>query len=78
MVVLVVEVIASRPVPRLAAYQEQELLVKVLVAEMVWVMKGSFGLAEAAVELVRMVGRRVQESVVMVAPVKALQYLAFQ
>jgi hypothetical protein len=78
MVVLVVEVIASRPVPSLAAYQEQELLVKVLVAEMVWVMKGSFGLAVAVVVLVVKAERRFQESVVMVAPVKALQYLAFQ
>jgi hypothetical protein len=72
MVVLVVEVIV------LLAPQEQELMGKVLLADKEWAVKGSFGLAEAVVELVRMVGRRVQESVVMVAPVKALQYLAFQ
>ena len=78
MVVLVVELIASRSVSRLAACQEQELLVKVFLAEMVWVMKGSFGLAVAVVELVRLAERQLLESVVMVAPAKALQYLAVQ
>jgi hypothetical protein len=43
-----------------------------------WAVKGSFGLAEAVVVLVRLAEMQVLESVVMVAPVKALQYLAFQ
>jgi hypothetical protein len=36
----------------LIAHQEQELLGKVLVADKVWAVKGSLGLAVAVVELV--------------------------
>ena len=72
MVVLVVEVIV------LLAPQEQELLGKVLLADKVWAVKGSFGQAEAVAVLVELASRQLLESVVTVAPVKALQYLAFQ
>jgi hypothetical protein len=75
MVVLVVEAIAAQ---QLIAQKEQELLSKVLTADKVWAVKGSFGLAEAVVVLVVLAERQLLESVVMVALVKALQYLAFQ
>jgi hypothetical protein len=74
MVVLVVELIARSA----AANQEQKLLVKVFLAEMAWVVKGSFGLAVVVVELVRLAERQLLESVATVAPEKALQYLAVQ
>jgi cytochrome b561 len=73
-VVLVVEVIAAY----LIAHKEQELLGKVLMAEKVWAVKGSLGLAVVVVELVRLAERQVQESVATVAPEKTLQYLAVQ
>jgi hypothetical protein len=75
MVVLVVEVIAAQQV---LAQKEQELLGKVLMADKVWAVKGSLGLVVAVVVLVLLAERQLLESVVMVAPVKALQYLAFQ
>jgi hypothetical protein len=62
----------------LVAHEEQELLGKVLMADKVWVVKGSLGLAVAVVELVRLAKRQLLESVAMVAPEKALQYLAVQ
>jgi hypothetical protein len=67
MVVLVVEVIA------LNAPQEQELLGKVLLA-----VRGSPGLAVAVAVLLKLANRQLREEEVTVAPVKALQYLAFQ
>jgi hypothetical protein len=72
MVVLVVEVIAAY----LIAHKEQELLGKVLMAEKVWAVKGTFGLVVVVVELVRLAERQLLDSVVLVAPEKALQYLA--
>jgi hypothetical protein len=75
MVVLVVEAIAAQQV---LAQKEQELLGKVLMADKVWAVKGSLGLAEAVVVLVVLAERQLLASVVMVAQVKALQYLAFQ
>jgi hypothetical protein len=62
----------------LLAPQEQELMGKVLLADKVWAAKGSFGLAVAVAVLVELASRQLLESVVTVAPVKALQYLAFQ
>jgi hypothetical protein len=48
------------------------------MADKVWAVKGSLGLAVVVVELVRLAERQVQESVATVAPEKALQYLAVQ
>ena len=72
MVVLVVEVIA------LNAPQEQELLGKVLLADKGWAVRGSPGLAVAVAVLLKLANRQLREEEVTVAPVKALQYLAFQ
>jgi hypothetical protein len=44
----------------------------------VWAVKGSLGLVVVVVELVRLAKRQLLESVAMVAPEKALQYLAVQ
>ena len=62
----------------MVAHEEQELLGKVLMADKVWAVKGSLGLAVVVVELVQLAERQLLESVVMVAPEKALQYLAVQ
>jgi hypothetical protein len=72
MVVLVVEVIG------LKAPQEQELLGKVLLADKGWAVKGRIGLVVVVVGLVGLAERQLLESVETVAPVRALQFLAFQ
>jgi hypothetical protein len=48
------------------------------MADKVWAVKGSLGLAAAVVELVQLAERQLLESVATVAPEKALQYLAVQ
>jgi hypothetical protein len=71
-VVLAVEVIA------LHARQGQEYLVRVLMAEMELAVLETFGLAVVVVELAGLAERQLLESVETVAPVRALQFLAFQ
>jgi hypothetical protein len=70
--VLVVEVIG------ILSPQEQELMGKVLLADKGWAVLETLILAVVVVELAGLAERQLLESVETVAPVRALQFLAFQ